>query len=388
MTSQISLASDGMKNTSLFAELQACNAPAQSAFSLPPRCYWDPEVLALEVERIFRNQWIGIGRTSRFERPGDYETHDIAGLPLIVLRDKENQIRVFANSCRHRGARLLEGQGHCRGIRCPFHCWSYALDGRLVGTPHMERAEGFQRADYGLIEFQAADIGGFLFICLDQQAVDIDRHLGDFAARHADWPLDSLVVSRRRCFEVGCNWKAFLEVFNEYYHLPFVHPTSIAGVYSPPEAPDVTTGAYASQFGVTEGTGALLDAQQAYALPPMPDLKGRAATGVRYSWVFPNMTFAAGTDSLWIYEAYPLDPDRCHVVQSICFHRDTVARPDFEEIAAQYYHRFDAALAEDLPALENQHRGLKSPFAQQGRFEPNLEPNVAAFARWYAERLS
>ena len=186
---------------------------------------------------------------------------------------------------------------------------------------------------------------------------------------------------------VDCNWKAFIEVFNEYYHLPFVHPDSIDDVYAPPDPGDDVAGAYASQFGATTGTGGLLQTEQASALPPMPGLTGREAAGVRYTWVFPNMTFAAGTDALWVYEAYPIGPNQCHVVQTACFPPETLSAPGADAKLAAYHSRLDAALAEDIPALENQHKGLAHPDARQGRFQPLLEPNVASFARWYANTI-
>jgi phenylpropionate dioxygenase-like ring-hydroxylating dioxygenase large terminal subunit len=185
------------------------------------------------------------------------------------------------------------------------------------------------------------------------------------------WQLRSLVSTRRRRFEVGCNWKAFLEVFNEYYHLKYVHPDSIDGVYARPDPAEATLGAYASQFGETYGTGALLEDQQDHALPTMPGLEGRWAKGARYTWVFPNMTFAAGKESLWVYEAYPLGPHRCEVRQTICFPTDTLRRPDFEERSAHYTHRLDAALEEDVAALENQHKGLVSFRRARAVFGPH-----------------
>ena len=341
-------------------------------------------MLGWETEAIFRRRWIGIGRADRFAASGDYESLEIGGAPAIVLRDKDAKLRAFANSCRHRGARLLDGAGNCRVIRCPFHTWSYRLDGTLTGAPHMEDAAGFHKADYGLVEFLAAESSGFAFVCLDDQAPRLAEQLGDFAELHAPWPLASLVTARRRSFEVACNWKTFLDVFNEYYHLPFVHPGTIAGVYAKPDQADAATGAYASQYGRTEGTGGLLEETQANALPAMPGLEPRVAGGARYTWVFPNMTFAAARDALWVYEANPIDARRCAVTQTTCFPREVAAAPEFEERAAHYYHRMDAALDEDIPALKNQQRGLNSPHARQGRFSPLREVNVASFARWYA----
>ena len=285
-----------------FEALKACMVPADEALSIPPVFYSCPDLLKAEETKIFRKGWVGIGRADRWPSPGDYSAMDIAGVPMIVVRGKDGQLNAFTNSCRHRGARLLSGNGNCRGIRCPFHSWAYALDGRLAGLPNMELAKDFDRDDFGLITFCTAERAGFAFVCLAEAAPDIDDWLGDFEALHAPWKLGELVSTRRREFEVECNWKPFLEVFNEYYHLPYVHPDSINDVYCPPDEADMTTGAYVSQFGSTEGTGGLLQDSQEQPLPVMKSLEGRNRQGVRYSWIFPNMTFAAGADAVWVYE--------------------------------------------------------------------------------------
>lgn len=368
-------------------QLASCLAPAGESRCLPPIAYNNEEFRQRETAAIFMHKWVGIGHAGRFAKSGDYETMTIADVPLIVLRDKEGVLRAFANSCRHRGARLLEGEGNCGGIRCSFHCWSYKLDGSLVGVPHSEEFENFDKSRYGLIEFRAAELNGLAFVCLDHDAPALAEQLGDFAKVHAPWPLDTLVPTRRRSFEVNCNWKVFLDVFDEYYHLPYVHPDTVNAVYARPEPGDDVSGEYATQYGVTEGTGGLLEHQQAFALPAMPGLDPAVANGVRYTWVFPNMAFAAGSDAIWIYEANPIDARRCHVTMTACFPRDLAAQPGFEEKVAHYYERLDAAIAEDIPALENQQIGLNSPFAVQGPVHPLLESNVAAFARWYAQAL-
>jgi len=362
-----------------------CIQEAEEAFSLPPDCYRSPEFVNAEIERIFRRSWIGVGRGDRVADPGDYATVDIAGQQIILLRDKDRKLRAFANVCRHRGARLVDGEGNCKGLRCPFHSWFYGLDGRLVSAPHMEQASNFEKSDYGLVSYRAEERLGFAFVCLDPDAPELDAQIGEFAAIHQPWPMETLVSVRRREMVVDCNWKLFLEVFNEYYHLPFVHPDSIDSVYCAPDKAEKVQGAFATQFGVTEGTGGLLEGSQSNALPAMPGLTGKAMQGARYSWVFPNMTFAANIDALWCYEAYPLEADKCKVFQTACFPPETVALPEFSEKSAAYLDRLDAALAEDVPALVNQQQGMACPDAQPGRFQPELEPNVAAFAKWYAQ---
>ena len=369
------------------AKLENCIQPAEQALCIPPECYSDEAVLAEEIETIFKRGWVGIGHAGRFAKAGDYDAMEIGGVPLIILRDKEGALRCFANSCRHRSARLLEGQGNCTGIRCPFHSWAYKLDGSLAGVPHIENMPDFDRSQYGLIEFRAAEVAGLGFICMSADAPDIESHVGDLAQLHSPWPMDDLVPTRRYSFEVQCNWKTFLDVFNEYYHLPYVHADSIDSVYAPPQSSNNVSGAYASQYGETQGTGGLLEDQQKHALPDMPGLDMSVANGVRYTWVFPNMTFAAGSDALWIYETMPIDANSCRVTQTACFAKGTMELENFETAVEQYYIRLDAAIAEDIPALENQQIGLNSPFAEQGRFEPLREANVASFANWYARTM-
>ncbi len=374
-------------NEILDVSLAKCLLPIDQAWSLPPECYSNPHITALEVTNIFQNQWFCVGRVDQLASAGDYTCIDFSGLSIILVRDNDLNYRAFANTCRHRGARLLDGSGKIGGIRCPFHSWAYKLDGSLAGAPHMEAATDFCKSEFKLVDYKVNECLGFLFVCLSQDGPNLENILGNFSATHSPWPIETLVSTRLRSFEVDCNWKIFIEVFNEYYHLPSVHPNSIDNVYLTPDPGDSVNGAFASQFGATEGTGGLLQTTQQKPLPLMPGLGGKEASGVRYSWVFPNMTLAIGVDAMWVYHAYPLTSDRCLVYQTACFPPETIQHDDFNDRVAAYYHRLDAALAEDVPALINQQKGLSNPDAKQGRFQPLLEPNVACFASWYAEQM-
>ena len=380
MTTGIRLSAD------LAEALGRCTGSAVDGYTLPAACYVDPEVAVLEGETMFRRGWVGVGRGDRWPAPGDYAAMDLGGVPVVVVRDEGGVLRAYANTCRHRSSQVMVGSGHCTRMRCPFHFWTYGLDGRLVGAPSMQEADGFERADHGLHEFTTVERYGFAFVSLEEQPPPIDEWLGDFGMVHQRWDLGSMVTTRRREFTVDCNWKAFAEVFNEYYHLPYVHTDSINGTYDDPDEPEVVDGAYASHFGTTQGTGALLDDTQDRALPPIPGLAGRPTTGVRYTWLFPNLVVALGVEALWMYEVYPDGPDRCRCAQVVAFPPATIDGEDFADRIDDYYGRFDAALAEDIPMLVQQHAGLRSPYARQGRYS-YLEPSVAAFADWYAGRL-
>ena len=360
---------------------------ACQSLGIPPACYADNDLLELERRAVFVNGWVSLGRADRWPNSGDYSAMNIAAEPVIVVRSKSGSLKAFANSCRHRGSQLLTGNGNCKKIKCPFHWWTYDLEGQLKVYSRMENATDFKAEDYGLVEFTVAERQGFAWFSMSDSVPSIDDWLGDFDHFHRPWNLPEWRTTRVREFDVDCNWKTFIEVFNEYYHLPMVHPDSINWLYPEPDAADQTSGQYVTQFGATEGAAALLEHSQQFALPAAPSLQGREAMGTRYTWIYPNMTYALSQDSMWMYQAFPITADRCRVIQTICFPSDTVALDDFEERAEHYYERIDAALAEDLPFLQQQQIGLASSFARQGRFSA-LEPSVARFAYWYAQQLT
>ena len=367
--------------------LKLCQLPPLQRRSLPFECYWRESILIQEQKYIFSNQWLGLGRADRLENHGEYEAFELCGKALVLMRDQDKVLRLFANTCRHRGAKLLESAGQCQAISCPFHGWTYSLDGNLINAKTMSENPNFDFLDHSLIEYELKDVQGFLFAFLGDQPTDLDTQLGDFSELHQPWSLDELITTRRAVFEVQCNWKAFLDVFNEYYHLNNVHPTSIDNLYNIPEEADKTTGDYASQFGLTTGTGALLESHQSNALPKMENLDSPWNLGARYTWVFPNMTFAASQEAIWVYEATPISSGRCMVRQSICFPKTTTELPNFKEKSLVYYQRLDDALDEDIAALENQQKGLHKSPSIQGQFSPLMEANVANFAQWYANKL-
>ncbi len=370
----------------LIGQLGDVSPDIDRSSGIPPACYADEGLLGLERRAVFGSGWVGLGRADRWPDPGDYSALDIGGVPLIVLRNRQGELRGFANSCRHRGSQRLEGDGNCKKIKCPFHWWTYDLDGHLKVYPRMENALDFDPVNYGLVEFELVERAGFAFVCFDDEAPSIDDWLADFDPLHAPWRLERWRSARLRQFDVDCNWKTFIEVFNEYYHLPMVHPDSINWLYPEPDAVDRARGCFTTQFGATEGAAALMREDQQHALPVAPGLRGREASGTRYTWIYPNLTFALSQDSMWIYQVFPLTAKSSRIVQTICFPEESTALDDFESRAEFYYDRIDTALGEDLPFLERQQRGLDSPFVKPGRFGA-LEPSVAKFAWWYAQRL-
>ncbi|MGB0848690.1 MAG: aromatic ring-hydroxylating oxygenase subunit alpha [Thiolinea sp.] len=391
MTEQVIQAEAG-ELSGFYAQLQHVVPPVAESASLPGVSYSSAAVLEREKQAIFRQSWICLGRADQWTESGQYSSRQIVDIPVIICRDEKLQLRVYVNSCRHRGARLLEeGQGSCKTFRCPFHRWTYQLNGQLLLAPKFPRqgeAGALNKSDYGLLELPVAEQAGFAFVALSEDVPPLAEWLGDFPVLHAAWSFDRLQTYRRHEFVVNCNWKAFLDVFNEYYHLPYVHPNSLDDFYNAPEPADEVKGQYATQFGFTAGNPSLLEETQQHALPVMPGMPERESRGTRYSWVFPNLTFAANRDAVWIYEALPLTTQTSQVALTLCFAPESFATADFEQRAEHYFERLITAIEEDIPALENQQAGLNAPVSNQGRYHALLEPNVAGFAFWYARMMA
>ncbi len=166
---------DSSRLQELKNQLAAVTAERDATPGIPPACYADTDLLKQEQLAIFQQGWVCVGRADRWPAAGDFSTMDIAGVPLIVLRNKAGELKSFANSCRHRGSKLLNGEGNCKKIKCPFHWWTYDLDGRLKVYARMENAQNFDPDDFGLVEFPLHCEDGFAFTSFDSNAVAFEE---------------------------------------------------------------------------------------------------------------------------------------------------------------------------------------------------------------------
>ena len=380
---------DGAARVNLFTRenFQDLYRPAAEAFSPPPWYYTSEEWFQAEVERIFRREWNCVGRVERVPNPGDYVTFDLAGHALVLIHGRDGVIRAFHNHCRHRGARLLNGSGNCRAIVCPYHSWTYGLDGTLAGAPDMEASAGFAAKDYGLKPVRCEVAHGFVFVNLDPHAGALAEFLGDFGAVFQPYDLANMVSVHRHEFECACNWKASAEVFMEYYHTASVHPLSLGTVKRTVNPPEDIRGSFATMFSDHAGTRALIAGHGHAPFPPIATLTGRAKAGTRYSLLYPGMALGLSIDAMWYIESYPVSAGRTRYALNGCFPKSTVARADFKEKVGGYIERWETAAHEDNVALERQHKGFLSPHARPGRIQPGMESIVARFGRWVVDRV-
>ncbi len=202
------------------------------AMTLPSQWYVSPTVFAAERERVFAREWICIGREEQLAQAGAFFTAEVAGESLIVTRDARETVHAFFNVCRHRGTRLCEtASGHFRGsIQCPYHAWTYGLDGELQAARNMAEVPGFDRAQYPLKEAATAAWEGFIFVNLARSRDDgrsdgaFDRVFSPLVGRFAAWEVGRLRTARAIRYELQCNWKLVFMNYSECYHCPLVHP--------------------------------------------------------------------------------------------------------------------------------------------------------------------
>jgi phenylpropionate dioxygenase-like ring-hydroxylating dioxygenase large terminal subunit len=373
----------GMDFWSLFDadSLAAVRRPVEDASTLPPRAYWDPKVFELEIARIFRKGWQFVGHQDRIPLPGSFAAFDFAGVPILLVHDSDGRRRAFANSCRHRGAELVSGEGSCRTIVCPYHGWTYGLDGQLVSAPGMQRVRGFRLEENGLPELPMAQIGTLMWVSFDPEAPPFNSYADELPQTLAAYGLDDLVLSRRTEYDVGCNWKVYVENFMDYYHTPIVHRETLArgnlSAYHR-DLPRVERGPgdCLVLYARHQGSAALLPGAEGF--PPLPSLRGLAAEGSTFLCTFPCGLIGLTKDCVWYVEVHPTGPERVRIAVGACFPRATAERPDFREKSPAYYRRWDVTVEEDNRINEAQQRGVRSPLARAGRVSP-LEAASHAF---------
>jgi phenylpropionate dioxygenase-like ring-hydroxylating dioxygenase large terminal subunit len=370
--------------TDLFdpAHYRGVRRPVAEAETLPAWCYTSPEFHAREVERIFTPGWHFVGRADEVAAPGEHLTVDTVPAPLVLLRDEAGRLGAFANSCRHRGARLLDGRGRCRTIVCPYHGWTYGPDGALRGAPGMRDRPGFDRADWGLTPVRCETWGGFVFVSFDPAGPGLVEHFGDLAETLGGYDFDRVVCVRRLVYDVGCNWKLLVENAMEEYHTGTVHHASLGQQY----AVQVETRGHWDAIYIPQETSIAVLPGETAPFPPLPGLGGRPAHGTYFTILHPATQFACTQDCMWWLRVLPLGATRSRLEVGFCFPRDTVARPDFEAGVERYARRWETGIGEDNAICEAQQAGLASAVRTPGPFALR-EPAVHRVNNWVLDQV-
>lgn len=361
--------------------------PLREAETLPTWCYTSPDFHRREIERIFEPAWRLVGREDEFAGAGAFRTIDTFAGPVLVVRGDDGRLRAFLNSCRHRGAQLLDGQGRCGAIVCPYHAWKYGLDGSLLGAPAMDKSLGFDKRGNGLIPARLETWGGFVFVNASRDAPD--RRIGPLLEAWGDLPevlgpyrFGEMALVRRIDFDVACNWKLLTENAMEEYHTGTVHRVSLGQQQGEAVA---TRGDWDALFIRQDTTIALMTGETS-PFPFVAGLPDRHRSGTFFTMIYPSLQFACTQDCMWYLDFQPAGPERTKVTVGFCFPRATVARPDFALVVERYYARWETSIGEDNAIGEVQQKGMRAEARPPGRLSWK-EHHVHKLANWVLDRV-
>lgn len=378
----------GLQGAVSGADLEATLQPLERATMLPPAAFLDPGVLAWELENIFMGGWICVGHVSAVAEPGAYVAREIGGRSFVVVGGEDGTPRAFHNVCRHRGARLVEeAEGKVRRrIQCPYHAWSYDLQGNLRAAPHMDGVEGFDTACYGLVEIRTAVLGGLVLVDLSGQAGPPEDHVGELLPHLEHYSNAQLARAGIVEYEVAANWKGIAENYNECLHCPGVHPELNAlsdymsgeGLYG--------AGAWCGGSMVLNDGAETMGKEGGHLeRPPISTLGEADLRNILYFALFPNALISLHPDYAMLHTLWPREPGRTDVVCEFFFEPATMARPDFDPSDAINF--WDQTNRQDWHVCELAQKGVSSPGYSPGRYSVE-EEDVHAFDAMVAARYS
>jgi Rieske 2Fe-2S family protein len=370
---------------SLADELARTRRPFAEARTLPGSVYRTNEVLQLEMRGIFAREWLCAGREADIPQPGDYFLRDVAGNPIIVMRGADGVVRAFYNVCRHRGSKLLEapsGSGLSR-ILCPYHAWSYHLDGRLHTAPQMN--DTACKDDLGLVSVRTGSWHGFVFLNLDASAPPLERWLGDMP-NLTRYRMAELVLGKCIEYDVAANWKLICENYSECYHCPGAHPqlhrlTESIGR----NERDMEIGACfnGGPMRLRDGVETMSSSGRR-SLPTIPGLTHEDSRYVNYYVVYPNMLLSPHPDYVLVHTLWPQALDRTHVICEWLVSREAAASGADASDVVDFW---DKTNRQDWILCERAQLGVVTLGYRQGPYQPS-EDCVHTFDRWYADRLA
>ena len=357
------------------------------AFTLPARYYIDVAQFRTELDRIFGDLWFCVGRTEDLAEIGDYVVREIGDESLIVVRESIDRINAFFNVCRHRGTRLCDSaRGHSLRLQCPYHAWTYDLNGRLVAAPHMDEDDRFRKADFGLKLVAASVWEGHVFLNLGEKPAPLFDQLGDLPTKFAPWRMGTLRRGARVVYDVAANWKLLIQNYSECLHCPIIHPAlqKVSHYLSGENeagGPDSTY--LGGRMDLKEGIATMsLDGERRRR--NLPGLDAEACRRVYYYAVLPNLLLSLHPDYVMTHVLRPVAVDRTEVVCEWHFDPSEVAKPDFDPSDAVAF--WDLTNRQDWRVSELTQLGMKSRGYSPGPYSAR-EDLLHAFDRWVRARL-
>ena len=360
----------------------------ECAQTLASRFYTDPAILEIEKSRIFRRTWQLVGTLGHLcgevngaERtisdPESFFTADVAGEPVVVVRDKQGTLRAFSNVCRHRAGPITLGSGCKNVLRCQYHGWTYTLDGRLIGTPDVEGVEFFDRSTMGMVPLRLETWEKFIFVNFDRNAEPLAAYLGEIPQQSRGFQFEGLQLAERRDYVIDCNWKVYVDNYLEGYHIPIAHPGLMREIdYG--QYRTETYRYYSQQFAPIRGMKPEESGERFYA-------PGTGLQEALYFWVFPNLMLNIYPDNISTNLIVPLELHKTLTIFEWFFH--DLETEKVKERVKRAVAFSDEVQQEDIGLCEHVQRGLRSSTYDRGRYSVKRENGVHHFHMLLSEFL-
>lgn len=366
------------------AALQACAArPFDRAHSMPPAVYTSESFLAAELDSIFRQDWFCAGRASRLSEPGDYHTLELAGQPVLIVRDKSGQLRAHSNVCLHRMSTLLEGSGNTNSIVCPYHAWTYNLDGSLRGAPAMQANHSFCKEELKLPAVRCEEWLGWIMLSLNPDAPPVAEHLSAAAAMINDYGAEHYVESFYETHVWDTNWKVLAENFMESYHLPVCHAGTIGGL-SRLDDMICPEGLPAFNYHTILKDESL---SIAMAHPDNTRLEDERRRTTYLLALYPSLLITLTPGYFWYLSLQPQGVDKVQIQFGGGMSPEHSGDPEAKTHFDQLKTLLDDVNKEDRSCTEKVYRGLCAPMASPGPLSHLERPNYD-FAQYLAAKVT
>ena len=379
-------------------KLDVVNNSIEKAHGLPNECYTSKDYTLIERKKLFEDKWIVAGVASSIPEIGDVKPIDILGMPILILRNKQNEVKVFHNVCSHRGVKLVSKSGKINSlIRCPYHSWSYSLDGELIATPHIggmnkHSVEGFDKSKSNLKEIRSYIWLDLIMININQNEMSFEEYIKPLSDRWEKfWPIkDRELIHHSNDFgyfklNAKCNWKFAIENYCESYHLPWVHPglnsySKIEDHYHIQGLPNRFAGqgtvVYNPQFKGKE------------KLPSFPNWPKDKENIAEYVALFPNVMLGIHKDHYYAYWIEPINHEFTLEHMELYYVGEQAAQANkFKSLRKQNHKQWEDIQKEDVDIIQGMQTGRNSPSYNGGNFSPVMDNPTHHFHKWVAQNL-
>jgi choline monooxygenase len=379
-------------------KIEAVNKPIEKAHGLPNECYTSEKYMMIERERIFQDKWTVIGIGSSVPNPGDALPYNLLGIPLIILRDKGRKIRVFHNVCSHRGHKLLDKPCSLKNLlRCPYHSWSYDLEGKLVATPHIgglniHESEKFEKSKSNLKEVRSKIWMDIIFININNNEIEFDEYVRPLEDRWLKFiskdDQNSLIYSKDYGYfnlDVKSNWKFAIENYCESYHLPWIHPelnkvSNISDHYHIQGLPNRYAGQGSNKYEQP------LKGNKSFA--NFSNWPKEFSKNSEYIALFPNVMIGLHIDHFYVFWLEPISVNETKEHLAMYYIGEESANgKEFESMRKENSRFWKDVMSEDIKAIEGMQEGRSSPSYNGGNFSPVMDNPTHQFHKWVAGNL-